>query len=126
MKKPTIQKQVPFTFSGTIWLLCLCVVLTGLSGYQQEAVAAANQAGQRVATVGPFMHRPYYGDAPVSQRTVSFVDHDKPWYDSDGVFVRYDGTKWSNVSVMGCQPGTNCYDGHNGYDLNLRFEPVLS
>ncbi|HJT57542.1 MAG TPA: peptidoglycan DD-metalloendopeptidase family protein, partial [Ktedonobacteraceae bacterium] len=25
-----------------------------------------------------------------------------------------------------CTGGVNCYDGHNGYDLNLRFEPVVS
>jgi len=74
----------------------------------------------------PFMHRPYYGSQTILQRTTSFVDHDHPWYDNDGTFVRYDGAKWTNVSIGSCIGGVNCYDGHNGYDLNLRFEPVLS
>jgi murein DD-endopeptidase MepM/ murein hydrolase activator NlpD/Tol biopolymer transport system component len=76
------------------------------------------------ATVSPFLHRPYYGDRAISNRTVSFFDHDKPWYVNDGIFVRYDGKRWNGVSS--CQAGVNCYDGHNGYDLDLRFEPVLS
>lgn len=74
----------------------------------------------------PFMYRPYYGKQTISARTVSFVDHDKPWYDYDGVFVRYDGMKSKSASIGVCDGGVNCYDGHNGYDLNLRFEPVLS
>jgi hypothetical protein len=87
-------------------------------------------ATQRSAPSGyndtPFMHRPYFGSQKISARTVSFVDHDKPWYVSDGIFVRYDGKKWTGVSIGSCQGGKNCYDGHDGYDLNLRFEPVLS
>ncbi len=74
----------------------------------------------------PFMHRPYYGSRTIASRTVSFVDHDHPWYDNDGTFVRYDGAKWTNVSIGSCTGGVNCYDGHNGYDLNLWYEPVLS
>lgn len=74
----------------------------------------------------PFMHRPYYGSQTILQRTTSFIDHDRPWYDNDGTFVRYDGTKWTNVAIGSCIGGVDCYDGHNGYDLNLRFEPVLS
>lgn len=77
-------------------------------------------------TPTPFMRRPYYGSKTVAQRTVSFVDHDRPWYDNDGTFVRYDGAKWTNVSIGSCTGGVNCYDGHNGYDLNLWYEPVLS
>ncbi len=72
------------------------------------------------------MHRPYYGSKTILQRTVSFVDHDKPWYVNDGTFVRYDGQKWTNVAIGSCVGGVNCYDGHNGYDLNLWYEPVLS
>ncbi len=74
----------------------------------------------------PFLYRPYYGNQSIAQRTVSFVDHDKPWYVNDGIFVRYDGLKWTNVSIGSCTGGVNCYDGHNGYDLNLWYEPVLS
>lgn len=78
------------------------------------------------ATPTPFMHRPFYGSRTVAQRTTSFVDHDKPWYVNDGIFVRYDGAKWTNVAIGSCTGGVNCYDGHNGYDLNLWYEPVLS
>ncbi len=76
----------------------------------------------------PFMHRPYYGEQPVRDRINSYFDHDKPWYADDGVFVRYDGKRWtgSDTSVLNCTPGMTCYDGHNGYDLHMRFEPVLS
>lgn len=74
----------------------------------------------------PFLHRPYYGSQTILQRTVSFVDHDKPWYVDDGIFVRYDGQKWTGVSIGSCTGGVNCYDGHNGYDLNLHYESVLS
>jgi murein DD-endopeptidase MepM/ murein hydrolase activator NlpD len=97
-----------------------------------------NQAAQRSAAQGsswmqafparhvPFMHRPYYGKRTILQRTVSYVDHDKPWYVNDGVFVRFDGTRWTHAGIRSCRAGVNCYDGHNGYDLNLWFEPVLS
>ncbi len=74
----------------------------------------------------PFLHRPYYGNQTILQRTISFVDHDKPWYVNDGIFVRYDGKKWTNATISSCIGGVNCYDGHNGYDLNLHYEPVLS
>ncbi len=74
----------------------------------------------------PFMHRPFYGDQTVTERTTSYFDHDKPWYENDGIFVRYDGKKWSNTPIGSCTPGENCYDGHNGYDLDMHFEPVLS
>ncbi len=86
---------------------------------------AASSASQSAAPV-PFMHRPYYGSRTISSRTTSFVDHDKPWYVNDGIFVRYDGAKWTNVAIGSCVGGVNCYDGHNGYDLNLWYEPVLS
>ena len=88
--------------------------------------AASAQTKRPHATPTPFMHRPFYGSRTVGQRTVSFVDHDKPWYVNDGIFVRYDGAKWTGVSIGSCTAGVNCYDGHNGYDLNLWYEPVLS
>jgi hypothetical protein len=76
----------------------------------------------------PFMYRPYYGNTNILQRTISFMDHDEPWYANDGVFVRYDGATWrgGNSSVYSCTARLSCYDGHNGYDLNFTFEPVLS
>ncbi len=50
----------------------------------------------------PFMYRPYYGKQTILDRTVSYVDHDKPWYVNDGVFVRYDGKRWTGVSIGSC------------------------
>lgn len=88
-----------------------------------------DQALKRLALApASFMHRPFYGSQTIHSRITSYFDHDKPWYASDQFFVRYDGKSWrgSDNSVLNCQPGVNCYDGHNGYDLNLRFEPVLS
>lgn len=90
--------------------------------------ARSNAALGRVvaAAPAPFLHRPYYGQQTILSRTISFVDHDKPWYASDGLFVRFDGQRWTNDSVFNCTRGVSCYDGHNGYDLGLWFEPVLS
>ena len=94
------------------------------SNHPQVSVSVPKERQNAAPT--PFMHRPFYGNKTVGQRTTSFVDHDKPWYVNDGIFVRYDGAKWTNVSIGSCIGGVNCYDGHNGYDLNLWYEPVLS
>lgn len=84
--------------------------------------------GQRlqIRDVVPFLHRPYNGSRTIIQRTTSFFDHDKPWYEADNVFVRFDGQRWNNATLLGCEPRANCYDGHNGYDLDLVYETVLS
>src|SRR5579863_1432347 len=118
-------------------LIVLVAIVAAIAGpiaftraASQQAQLQANphitQSKPQFATPTPFMHRPYYGDKTVAQRTTSFVDHDKPWYVNDGIFVRYDGMKWTNVPIGSCTGGVNCYDGHNGYDLNLWYEPVLS
>jgi murein DD-endopeptidase MepM/ murein hydrolase activator NlpD len=93
---------------------------------QRNSVANRPEQILQAQRVAPFLHRPYYGYRTVLQRTVSFFDHDKPWYVPDNVFVRFDGARWSDATLMGCIPGVSCYDGHNGYDLNLYYEPVLS
>ncbi len=96
----------------------------------EHVLAAPEQAvySEQMSSVAPFMHRPYYGSRTILQRTISYFDHDDPWYDDDGTFVRYDGATWRNytATVYNCSAGVSCYDGHNGYDLNLWFEPVLS
>ena len=95
-----------------------------------SAYAASVQEQQLKSPQGlrPFMYRPYYGSRSILQRTISFMDHDEPWYANDSVFVRYDGATWrgNNASVYNCTARLSCYDGHNGYDLNFTFEPVLS
>ncbi len=122
-------------------LLILLVIVTSILGgtiitfaaAEHSHVGAAPAAARQTKAIQkydnvptPFLHRPYYGSQSIAQRTVSFVDHDQPWYSNDGIFVRYDGAKWTHVSIGSCTGGVNCYDGHNGYDLNMRFEPVLS
>lgn len=112
--------------------LALLASLSGLLGqrllhlYASDAVQPSHLLVHNTAPA-PFLYRPYYGNQTIGQRTTSFFDHDKPWYDYDNIFVRYDGSRWtSNDSITTCTGGVNCYDGHNGYDLNLWFEPVLS
>ncbi len=118
--------------SWRIWLAVLLLLLINSLALSLPApsILAQKQQGKaqtRAATApAPFLHRPYYGSRSISSRTVSFVDHDHPWYDNDGIFVRYDGAKWTGVSIGSCTAGVNCYDGHNGYDLNMWYEPVLS
>ena len=49
----------------------------------------------------------------------SLFDHSLPNLTADGVFVRHDGSQWtSNITIGSCTPGSNCYDGHNGVDLD--------
>src|SRR5437764_3399557 len=95
-------------------LIAITISVTGLPlithAVSRHAQASAKARRSSAAPV-PFMHRPYYGNETVLQRTTSFVDHDKPWYADDGVFVRYDGAKWTNVSISSCIGGVNCYDG---------------
>lgn len=85
-------------------------------------------AAQRSKTApAPFLYRPYYGTQTVLERSLSGFDHDHPDYSTDNKFVRYDGqTTLGPSAVTGCVPGKTCYDGHNGYDINMFFEPVLA
>jgi murein DD-endopeptidase MepM/ murein hydrolase activator NlpD len=116
------------------WLLTLLLLVSACGGLGSSVQAALpEQAGVSAPAKprqapAPFMHKPYYGAEDFHTRVNSYFDHDKPWYANDGVFVRYDGKRWqgSDTSVVNCQAGTTCYDGHNGYDLRMRFEPVLS
>jgi murein DD-endopeptidase MepM/ murein hydrolase activator NlpD len=100
------------------------IVSTWQAMFQSTAAYAAGYQQQR-SFIYPFMHRPYYGYHTIMQRSISFFDHDKPWYANDGKFVRFDGVV-SHASVYDCFARVSCYDGHNGYDMDLSFEPVLS
>jgi hypothetical protein len=88
--------------------------------------SAAHAATKPHAAPAPFLYRPFYGTATVLSRSVSLFDHDHPDYTNDGIFVRYDGQSFQTGGATGCQPYVTCYDGHNGYDLNMYFEPVLA
>jgi murein DD-endopeptidase MepM/ murein hydrolase activator NlpD len=118
------------TLAVFVMLLMILLSLPGFAGLRFIVTHAMNAGPRLVANNSaptPFLHRPYYGDKSILQRTNSYFDHDKPWYDYDGIFVRYDGQKWTSNDGIGiCTISVNCYDGHNGYDLNLWFEPVLS
>ena len=111
---------------AALGLLMQAVVIPTRQATEGAAKQVRTLSARQSSAPVPFMHRPYYGSKTILQRTVSFVDHDKPWYVNDGTFVRYDGQKWTNVAIGSCVGGVNCYDGHNGYDLNLWYEPVLS
>jgi murein DD-endopeptidase MepM/ murein hydrolase activator NlpD len=114
-----------FLFALFIYLLNGSVAMPTMLAFKQRQSMLSGGARAHIGP-GPFMHRPYYGSRTVLQRTRSLFDHDKPTYEQDGIFVRYDGTRLTNASITNCTPGVNCYDGHNGYDLDMHFEPVLS
>ena len=127
MKFHAWRYRITLVIVFTLLTNVLALSLPTSSTLARKQDTAQQHTVTKVATApAPFMHRPYYGSRSIASRTVSFVDHDHPWYDNDGTFVRYDGSKWTNVSIGSCTGGVNCYDGHNGYDLNLWYEPVLS
>jgi murein DD-endopeptidase MepM/ murein hydrolase activator NlpD len=100
------------------------LVVHAVSSLHQRQAAFSGNANKQAPT--PFMHRPYYGSRTMAQRMRSLFDHDKPDYEADGIFVSYTGTRLVGTNVNNCTPGVSCYDGHNGYDLDMSFEPVLS
>jgi hypothetical protein len=92
---------------------------------------------QRTAALGPseppFLTRPYWSPHYVT----SIFDHCNPDYTQDGQVCEFDGTVASRSN--GVDPnfaygyaitpgGTDYlyYDGHNGWDLALNYEPVLA
>jgi hypothetical protein len=110
-------------------LLQYCFMLFGLAVWISISLMVplfGHRTNQALAAPAPFLYRPYYGSATVLSRSVSLFDHDDPTYRQDKKFVRYDGQIFTGDSVLNCQPYQTCYDGHNGYDLNMSFEPVLA
>lgn len=65
-------------------------------------------------------------DTDMQSLQSAIVDHDKPWYVQDGLFVRYDGAKWKNVPVGSCTPRVNCYDGTFFFKTSLPARVVLN
>jgi murein DD-endopeptidase MepM/ murein hydrolase activator NlpD len=83
--------------------------------------------------VGPFLTRPYRNFHAVT----SVFDHCNPDYTRDGRVCAFDGSVASQSN--GVDPGFSAgyavtpggsdylyYDGHNGWDLALNYEPVLA
>jgi murein DD-endopeptidase MepM/ murein hydrolase activator NlpD len=100
--------------------------------YPQQMPAAGVSATYAPGT-GGFLTLPYLGDHFVS----SVFDHCSPNYSSNGVICRFDGTIASagnGVSPdfgLGYSSGAGSrswlfYDGHDGWDLGLYYEPVLA
>src|SRR5947209_6011937 len=54
--------------------------IAGHTSLHKSAVRSASLTRTYTAPTR-FMHRPYYGSQTILQRTNSFVDHDRPWYD---------------------------------------------
>jgi len=74
----------------------------------------------------PFLTTPYYGKKGIN----SYFDHRYPTYNAPpnstySNVIRYDGEDLPSCSWVG-QPGTICYDGHNGTDFQMVYEPVLA
>lgn len=106
----------------------------GLTLQPISAQAPAQLAchGKSHPTSPPFLQSPYNGWTSVA----SFVDHDSPDYTVDGTIVLANGLKataadgqasdyfpayWSPTLRQFIN-----YDGHNGYDLELSYQPVLA
>lgn len=80
----------------------------------------------------PFLASPYQGWTEI----VSFVDHDRPDYEVDGTIVLANGLtataadgQASDLFPAYWSPALRQYvnyDGHNGYDLDISYQPVLA
>jgi murein DD-endopeptidase MepM/ murein hydrolase activator NlpD len=80
----------------------------------------------------PFLYPPYHGWTSIA----SFFDHDSPNFLHDGLVITATGLQASSDGVHDrsdlaayWDPGTRqyvFYDGHNGYDYNLWYQPVYS
>jgi murein DD-endopeptidase MepM/ murein hydrolase activator NlpD len=98
------------------WFLLLLLssaVLIVLSGF-----------GLQDETLPRFLGAPYYGTKMIS----SYFDHTYPNLFRDGTFTKYSGERWKGkkVGIGACLSTTNCYDGHNGIDIKMSYEPVLA
>jgi murein DD-endopeptidase MepM/ murein hydrolase activator NlpD len=127
-------------------ILCTKIILIILLILSLPGIISINRTTIGKAQVGgtPFLITPYYGNKEIN----SSFDHQYPTYsgipnngtlgctnhDKNGIFKSYDGSSWGpndNVDIGCCILGTNCYDGHPGYDFDMEdfdmdYEPVLS
>jgi murein DD-endopeptidase MepM/ murein hydrolase activator NlpD len=100
----------------------------------QLPLSAGHPAGGRPAGgAAPFLTRPYWH----SHAVTSVFDHCNPTYVADGRVCEYNGTV--AIASNGKDPGYPLgyaispggtdylyYDGHNGWDFALNYEPVLA
>lgn len=93
--------------------LMSAVVLLMLSGF-----------GLRDDTFPRFLGAPYDGTKVI----YSYFDHTYPNLSQDSTFTKYTGERWKNdkVGIGNCLSTVDCYDGHNGIDIKMSYEPVLA
>jgi murein DD-endopeptidase MepM/ murein hydrolase activator NlpD len=103
------------------------------SDQMPDATRGGHAAAPATGSVGPFLGRPYWNQHAVN----SVFDHCNPDYSLDGkvcefngtVATRSNGADPSFPAGYAITPGRTdylYYDGHNGWDLALRYEPVLA
>lgn len=108
--------------------------VTNITSWSHSAQAPAQLTCGRKHTplASPFLVSPYEGWTEVA----SFVDHDNPDYVLDGTIVIANGLvasasdgQESDLFPAYWSPSLRQYinyDGHNGYDLELSYQPVLA
>jgi hypothetical protein len=111
----------------------------GSSGFDTTIQPSAAQAPAQLAcspkqhpVASPFLSSPYAGWTEL----VSFVDHDQPDYSIDGTIVLANGLtarasdgQASDLFPAYWSPALRQYinyDGHNGYDFDISYQPVLA
>jgi murein DD-endopeptidase MepM/ murein hydrolase activator NlpD len=98
------------------------------------SIEAGSGATGATPAPGAFLTLPFMGPHVVT----SLFDHCYPDYGTDGTVCRYDGTQ-ASVKVGGPDPTFDAgyaqtpaghdylyYDGHDGYDYGLTYEPVAA
>ncbi len=87
-------------------------------------------SGRPLPVSQPFLSAPYAGYAEVA----TFFDHDLPDYAVDGKIVTTTGLTATGAPAAGVFPSYWSpqvrqyinYDGHNGYDYDIIYQPVLA
>jgi murein DD-endopeptidase MepM/ murein hydrolase activator NlpD len=103
-----------------------------LAAVSAAAPAQLSCGSKTYPNSGPFLVSPFSGWADIN----SFLDHDRPDYTIDGTIVLANGLTaatgsgessdffpayWSTLLRQFIN-----YDGHNGYDFGISYQPVLA
>lgn len=127
---PPIPQTAPNTNPDTNSTADLGSIITAPTSASAPAQLTCH--GKNHPTSSPFMVSPYRGWTEVA----SFLDHDSPDYAVDGVIVLANGLRAtaadgqeSDLFPAYWSPALRQYvnyDGHNGYDLDISYQPVLA
>ena len=127
---PPIPQSVPSTNPDTNPDTNLGSIITAPTSASAPAQLTCH--GKNHPTASPFLVAPYRGWTEVA----SFLDHDSPDYAVDGVIVLANGLRAtaadgqeSDLFPAYWSPALRQYvnyDGHNGYDLDISYQPVLA